>query len=619
MRTSYARRRALAVPLAVATMAAGLLASSAPTQAATTQDAVDSHWLGLGYNQDPLYRVGQTGDGNDKTTGDQVWTNEAFDQMADRADFIRPGLVRIMINRGWFDAGAGKPYKWTSPQMQNVFRVLDHYKQQHVSVVTGMWGMADAFPTDEGAKLQADLMHKFVVDQGYGNIVRYIGINEPNSGAGLKYADWAAGNAKLHAAFDAAHLDKDLIGGPDTAEAGISAQDGDLGLMSVPVANATAKQTLVWHKPGLTSFTARLYRTPDEVGYTWTFQASKDGSSWKDVDIQQTAPVETSATTAWWGVDVSARDVPAGTNFLQLTMKKYQQGEHPVERAVSSVTINTPTGTFTDPMNDLSLTSDHSTGWTYPGGSQQNDWWLQSALDHAVAQEEAHFYDHEVDLGTPAEYPEGVLKEAVRQLKAASGGRSVILGETGMKAPGDDSDPGGKTYDFTSEYEHGVRMADLAVQEARAGLDGAMSWCLDGYAPDTQCGMWDHTQTVEKQALRHWFYTWSLLCRYLPADSQIYAPQQPAGVRVLKAKLPASAGGGWTFVLVNRTATTAKVTMTAQTGGNITLNKYVYSDGNEKVDAKGFPVPSDRLTASFDNGHDLTVGPDSVVVFTTAS
>ncbi|GAB1640203.1 hypothetical protein [Krasilnikovia sp. MM14-A1259] len=609
MRSRITRQRALAVPLAVVALAGSMLASSAPAPAAAGENAVNSGWLGLGYNQDPLFRGG-----NDDTSGNDEWTDAAFAQMTQRADFIRPGLVRIMINQPWFNpSGTVGTYDWNTPQMHNLFRVLDHYKQQGVGIVTGMWGVNDRafYISADGAKLQADLMRKFK-DKGYTNIVAYVGVNEPNNAKGLKYADWSTANANLRTAFSAAKVDTGLIAGPDTAEAGIAAQDGDLGLMSVPVENAGTDQNIVWRANGLTGFSARFYRTPDNTGTDWTFQASKNGSTWTNVTVAETEPIVTYATTPWYRVDVNAQSVPAGTNYLRLTMPK-RTG---IERAVSSITLNTPTASTTDPMNDLTRTFSHSAGWTYPGGSATNDWWLQSALDHKVATSEAHFYVHEVDLGSPPEYPEGVLSEAVRQLKAANGGAPVILGETGMKAPGDGDD---KDYSFTSEYAHGVRMADLAVQEARAGVDGAMAWCLDGYAKAVQCGMWDHYQIGNKATLRPWFYTWSLLSRYLPAGSTMYAPAQPTGVRVLKAKLPASAGGGWTFVLVNRNSSPATVSMTAATG-TITLNKYVYSADKAPVDpATGFPVPADTLRASFDGGHDLTVGPNAVAVFTTAS
>lgn len=607
MHTTPTLRRALAAPVAALALAATVLAPTAPTHAAVLDDAVGSTWLGLGYNQDPLYRGADDG-----SPGNDEWPKTEFGVLTGRTDYLSPGLVRIMVNRPWFNpSGTVGSYDWETPQMKNVFRILAHYKEQGTNVVTGMWGLNDRafYVSPEAATLQADLMRKFQA-KGYTNVVRYNGINEPNNAKGLKYADWVTATANLRTAFGRAGLSADLIGGPDTAEAGIAAQEGDLGLQSVPVEAAGTEQSLVWKKAGLTGFSARFYRTPDADGVHWTFQASKNGTQWTDIDLQQTPPVKTNATTAWYRVDVSPRAFPDGAKYLRLTMPP-RPG---IERAVSAVTLFTGSGATTDPMNDLTKTDSHSAGWTYPGGSSVDDWWLQSAMDREVAQSEAHFYVHEVDLGSPPDYPEATVTEAVRQLKAASNGGSVILGETGMKAPGEDPD---KDYSFTGEYAHGVRMADLAVQEARAGVDGAMAWCLDGYDEDVQCGMWDHFKPQGPTTLRPWFYTWSLLCRYLPPGTQMYAPPQPTGVRVLKAKLPGTEG--WTFVLVNRNTSPARVSITAPTG-RIELDKYVYSPDNAPTDpATGFPKPADHFSASFDNGKELSVGADAVAVFTTAS
>ena len=306
-----------------------------------------------------------------------------------------------------------------------------------------------------------------------------------------------------------------------------------------------------------------------------------------------------------------------------------------------------------DPMNDLSHATKHSTGWTQLQGQAYNDWWLEGARARQgsgtplVSELQTHFYVHEVDIKSRSqdplspytdkqlrEYPEAVLAEAVGQARAAAPGVPVILGETGMKAPkadavkavsttsGDDND---KNYDFASDIEQPVRMADLAVQEARAGVDGAMAWCLDGYDVGVSCGMWDH-DVAGAPPLRPWFYTWSLLCRYLPAGSKMYAPPNTVpDVRLLQAQLPKEAdgtGGGWTFVLVNRGTSATDVTLTAPTG-TVTWHQYAYQkslepQGNPRSVPDGFPLPTKTFNARFDEGATkISVPADSMVLLTT--
>ncbi|MEU7907423.1 hypothetical protein [Actinoplanes sp. NPDC049118] len=612
MRSRTERRRALAVPVVAMALAGSMVAPSAPAGAAPApENALESDWLGLGYNQDPQY------------SGGGAWAADPWNQMTERASFINPGLVRIMVNRPWFNDPANPgTYTWDSVEMRNLYKVLNFYRQRGTGVVTGMWGLNDRdyYVSTPAAELQADLVKHLVKTKGFTNVVRYNGINEPNVGddddstAPIRYADWVTATDNLRVEFDERHLDAGLIGGPDTAEAGISALDGDLGLESVQGRAAEKEQSLVWHLDKLAGFSVRFYvqPLPPSDAVKWTFQTSSDGQTgWTDVKVRATDPAETIGDKPWYRIDVSPEQALTNANYLRLTMPALAG----TERAVSSVTLRPRSGDpFTDEMNDTGKTVASTRGWTHPKGNEANDWWLQSALDGPlVAQHEVHFYDHEVDLESPYDYPERALSEAVRQVRAANNNASVILGETGMKAPGNDDD---KDYSFNLTYDHGVRMADLAVQEARSGLDGAMAWCLDGYARKNPCGMWDRWQNPKDATLRPWFYTWSLLCRSLPAGSKMYAPEQPDDVRVLKAKLPAAAGGGWTFVLVNRGSSAATVPITAQTG-TITLAKYVYSENNAPVDPRTqFPVPAGSLTTSFDSGHNLTVGPNSVVVFT---
>ncbi|MDI6105601.1 hypothetical protein QLQ12_44180 [Actinoplanes sp. NEAU-A12] len=578
---------------------------------------VGSSWVGLGYNQDPIYRGPQAGG---------AWTKTAFDRMVERVNYMRPGRVRIMLNREWFNPlGTVGEYDWDSNAMKNLYRVLEHYRTEKIPVELGMWGVMPSTDTDpythrNTAAVQADLVTE-LRRRGYTNLIRYNGVNEPNvRQTGVKdyrYADWVTATKKLRNAFEERDLPTNLIGGPDTGEAPISAYDGDLGLEAVPGnAGAAQEQRLTWSTPELTGFTARFYASTPDV-HDWEFYGSPDRRAWTKIEVTHTPGPDggTVADNPRYRTDTSGTQIPRGTQFLRLVMPA-----HPgVDRAISVLDATVGTGTFTDPMNNLRLTESHTGGWIHPSDKEDptvNDWWLEAAMEERVRVGglETHFYTREVDLNAAPDYPEAVLANAVGQIRAARSGVPIILGETGMKAP---ELPGGvKDYRFVSEYAHGVRMADLAVQEARAGVDGALAWCLDGYQPETQCGMWDHFQADDDKQLRPWFYTWSLLSRYLPAGSTMYAPDDPADVRVLVAKLPQPAGG-WTFVLVNRGNRTASVPITAPTG-EIIMDKYVYSPSKAPTDpATGFPVSDGQVRGTFDTGRPVSVAADSVVVLTT--
>ncbi|AEV86324.1 coagulation factor 5/8 type domain-containing protein [Actinoplanes sp. SE50] len=615
------------LPLALTALTLVAAGPPAPAGAARSPaEPVAGTWIGFGYNQDPQYAGG--------TGTPTPWDPRAFQRMTERTTFIRPPIVRVMLNRDWFNpTGVAGRYEWASVQMTNLYQVLTHYRSLGTRVQLGLWGVqpssaVNPYTATETATVQADLMRRLYVTDAYTNIVRYTGVNEPNvknEAKNYSYADWVTATTNLRAAFAAENLPVTLLGGPDTAEATISGQDGDLGLESVTGGAAATGQNAVWRADGLAGFDATFYVSPDTGAADWKFYTSRDGSSWAQLDpasLVQSAPVKTVATNPWYRYEVrNGAPLAAGTDYLRITLPAHAG----TERALASLTMTTGAGgTVADPMNDWSHATSHSSGWTHLQGAPTDDWWLEAAGSSLVSGLQTHFYAHELDLadaGYPVqqlqEYPEATLREAVRQVRAAAPGVPVILGETGMKAP---KSTDGKDYAFTDEPEHGVRMADLAVQEVRAGVDGAMAWCLDGYAAAVQCGMWDHEGTTEATtALRPWFYTWSLLCRYLPAGSTLYAPAQQPGLRLLQAQAPGS--GGWTFVLVNRGTTAVTVPMTAPTG-KVTFHRYLYQAAANPpgpVDADGFPVPAGTFLGSFDGGRPVTVPADAVVLITSMS
>jgi hypothetical protein len=593
---------ALAAVLALLLAAA---AAPAPRAAAAPGDVVDGPWLGLGYDQDPQPPDGTT------------WSGADWNLMVARTDYVRPGLVRIAFNLPWFWTGTDTSdhYDFTTDAYASAEKVVKHYVDEGVTVVSGLFGTGDlTYTLPHTAQVQAALVQHLQQDGAAPTY--WAGVNEPNvagPGGSASYADWATATANLRTAFAAAGVDtgRTALAGPDTAEAGISTYAGDLGHQTAPSCVSGCDSALVWKLAGLTSFTAQVYAS-SATDTDVTFQASADGTTWKQVAVP--APVPVPMVTGqngggMWQYSYAASG-PANAEYLRLSV-----GSSPDEHTVGEVRLSAAATVLDDPMDDTSLTQsalDRGT-WRSTGA-----WWLRAAQSGLVAADEAHFYDQEL-YGAAPEYAGPVVAQAVQQLRAASPGNPVLLGETGMKAA-QDAD-GNKDYDFALQPDQALRMADLAVQEARGGVAGAAAWCLDGYASADYCGMWgrgdDDPGTVapHSTALRPWFYTWSLLCRYLPPGSVIHAPAEPAGVRVLAAGLPS---GGWTFVLVNRTASAATVGVTEPTGG-ITLSKYLYTSGaTPTTDANGFPVRTGTLTADFTTGHNLSVPAHSAALFTTS-
>lgn len=161
-------------------------------------------------------------------------------------------------------------------------------------------------------------------------------------------------------------------------------------------------------------------------------------------------------------------------------------------------------------------------------------------------------------------------------------------------------------------YEYGVQKADLAVQIVRAGTAAPMAWWLDDLGIKTW-GMYD---SVYSPALRPWFYTWSLLSRYVAPNSTIYAPAQPSGMRFMAAE---TADSDWTFVFVNTNTTAVSTRLTVATGGTITANEYIYSQSNMSTDSNGFPVASGQVSGDLMTALTVEVPAHGMLLLTTLS
>lgn len=601
-----APRALLAAGAVLATFMAVATPSGAAAPAAAPADVVGSHWIGFGYNQLPQPPDGTT------------WNNTDWNLMVSRTDYIRPGVVRVMFNLPWFWSGddSGGTYDFTSDEYLSAEKVIKHYVDEGVPVISGLFGINDlTYTAQNTATVQATLV-KHLQDDGAAPAY-WVGINEPNVATGPKsysYPEWVTATGNLISAFGTAGVDtgRTVVSGADTAEAGISSYSGDLGLQSAPTCASGCNSALVWKLAALNTFTAQVY-AESATDAAVSFQTSSDGTTWKSLAVPPPTPVATVTGKndgGMWRYTYTASGI-TNAKYLRLSV-----ASSAYEHSVGAMSLANAGTTLNDPLNDLTQTQAPLDTGTW---NSNDSWWLRSRLSGLLGAGEAHFYSQEL-YGAAPEYAEPVMTQAVSQLRAAGPGVPVLLGETGMKAA--QTAIGTKDYGFALDTTQPLRMADLAVQEARGGVDGAAAWCLDGYASTTYCGMWgrgtdDPNQvSAHSTALRPWFYTWSLLSRYLPTGSVVHAPAEPAGVRVLAAQLPS---GGWTFALVNRTSGTQTVALTEPTG-TITLNKYLYTTGSTPAtDANGFPTPVGRLTADFTAGHNLTVAGNSVLVFTTAS
>jgi hypothetical protein len=212
------------------------------------------------------------------------------------------------------------------------------------------------------------------------------------------------------------------------------------------------------------------------------------------------------------------------------------------------------------------------------------------------------------------------LWDAALKHDPAADRKPFIIGEAGMN-DGAAHPRGNRNIDT---YWYGVFMADYALQALRAGTHAVNAWMLDDNSHrGFFWGAWSNS--AKGLTLRPWFYTWSLLCRFLPPGSTVYRvavsrdgiPARPALIRTLAVRGPR---GGWTFCVVNRERQRqATVIFRVPDRGRTSLKHYVYSEAESPVDGRGFPAPVRSGDIALEDGVIVTCPANAVAISTSIS
>ena len=191
------------------------------------------------------------------------------------------------------------------------------------------------------------------------------------------------------------------------------------------------------------------------------------------------------------------------------------------------------------------------------------------------------------------------------------------------------------------DYVYGVLMADFVAQTARAGWLGASAWDLDdamhvvngrdrpAIPNDLTLKIWGFWNTQgtamghpEDEAMRPWFYTWSLMSRLFPKGARIMAADAaapPAGLQVTAATWQAEKQDQMTIMVVNDADAGRSVVVKMPGGGKKELAVYHYFEGDRPVDREGYPVAQEAgKQADLERGVRIELPSRGVVFLTTA-
>jgi len=201
-------------------------AAESATVTVNLRQTVGERFMGLGVQWDPY---------------EYEPSPEAWKTTLDRVDFMRPGLLRVMLNassymRG-FDAAGNPRYVWSEGEtgierLSSLFAILDYAQARNIDVLLGEWAPARGLNTGSGgragagdahwARVHADFLNYLRTVRKYATIRYFNYMNEPNGNwmwpnGAVDYAAWAQGIRNLHGELNARGMSWVKVAGPDNS------------------------------------------------------------------------------------------------------------------------------------------------------------------------------------------------------------------------------------------------------------------------------------------------------------------------------------------------------------------------------------------------------------------
>lgn len=255
------------------------------------------------------------------------------------------------------------------------------------------------------------------------------------------------------------------------------------------------------------------------------------------------------------------------------------------------------------------------------GPDVYGDWsWLDKAigeLDDQLGNFDFHWYPDAA--GIAAGNLEIRLRRKLKNLSEKLDGRHVFICETGIV----DGKTAADQQPNVREFWYGVALSDALVQYVRAGISGVIVWDLEDSMHPTgkeykTWGLYNMKGGEGEQALRPWFYAYSLLCRLFRGGMKVLATEcsEEWGIRVLAAQ---DDEGDFSIAVVNNSDELKTVRLFLEGLGPFE-KLYIYRDfeNEHPEDENGFPVISEERTGTpFTEGLMVEMPSNGMVYLTT--
>lgn len=177
-------------------------------------------------------------------------------------------------------------------------------------------------------------------------------------------------------------------------------------------------------------------------------------------------------------------------------------------------------------------------------------WWIDrttAEFGDAIGLYDIHTYPSKYTVNSGEYYD---IVKAYRD--AAPAHKKIVMGEIGLKyvhpadsVRYDENIARAKAHTYASvedsqmsvyDFSYGIDTADALMQTVSAGYSGSIAWMLDdamhsNEAPDKLkiWGFWnilgEEFFGADEENVRPWYYSWSLLCRYMPAGCDVLAAE----------------------------------------------------------------------------------------------
>ena len=268
-------------------------------------------------------------------------------------------------------------------------------------------------------------------------------------------------------------------------------------------------------------------------------------------------------------------------------------------------------------------------------------WWIDSCktdLKDIIGLYDIHTYPSKSTVNS------GDYSNIIRAYKEqVPVGKKIVLGELGFKyiteqdsllrkeniqraknkpyASVDDSNM------FVYDFFYGIDMADATMQLVNNGYAGMIAWMLDDAMHSKEgpyklkvWGFWnilgDEFFGSQEENMRPWYYSWSIISRYMQTDANVMRVDLPAteGINAIAVEKD----GHYMIALLNKSHEAHQVKLQFDNGMVLKNARiYIYADKTRPVDKNGFPVPvSQNQTIDTGKAYSVSIGPEELRVIT---